>query len=75
MGLGGKAKAAREKADASIDPADHMLANALEGALAAEGRQLVADQTERDVEGIPTPQQSGYVGQINIEPPDTPSGR
>jgi hypothetical protein len=36
MGLSDAAHASREKADASIDPADHALANALEAALDAE---------------------------------------
>ena len=36
MSLEDRAREAREKADRSIDPCDHMVANALEGVIGAE---------------------------------------
>ena len=43
MSLADKAKAARAVADASLDPADHALAAALEGALDAEAREQLRE--------------------------------
>jgi hypothetical protein len=43
MSLSDKAREARAKADASTDPSDHALANALEAALDAEAREQLRE--------------------------------
>jgi hypothetical protein len=51
-GLDDAARAARKKADTSLDRGVHAVANALEGALAAERRE---PEPEIDLTGIPEP--------------------
>jgi hypothetical protein len=69
MSLSDKARAARERADASIEPADHAVAHALESALDAEAREQLAElQPEPpDPESFPTPAEAGFVSEVWIE--------
>jgi hypothetical protein len=55
MSLEDAAKSAREKADTSIDPFDHIVANALEGAVAAERQaaKFALNPPAGDTSGIP----------------------
>jgi hypothetical protein len=68
-GLFDAAKRAREKADASTDPADHALAAALEAALDAEARELLRP-APASTDGIESPGDAGYPGKLHIEKPD-----
>jgi hypothetical protein len=62
-GLADAAGNARAQADVSINPADHALANALEGALAAERAK---GHEPADTTGIPSAVESGYVANIPV---------
>jgi hypothetical protein len=62
-GLEDAARDARARADVSIDPADHAVANALEGAVAA-GR--MKGHEPASTEGIPSPREAGYPNEIHI---------
>ena len=66
-GLTDAAKAAREHADGCINPACHGAANALEDAVAAEAREQLSELApDHGTEGIPTPQEAGYVTEVRI---------
>jgi hypothetical protein len=66
------AKKARERADRSLDPADHSVAAALEGWLDAEARQQLAElkPPPPDPASFPTPEELGYVSEVRIERPE-----
>ena len=54
VSLADKARAAREVADASIDPGDHAVAAALEAALDAEAREQLSElREEPDPDSFP----------------------
>jgi hypothetical protein len=55
MNLDEAARAARERADTSTDPAVHALANALESALAAEAQALIRRQFPMEPMDPPPP--------------------
>jgi hypothetical protein len=68
-GLNDAAKEAREHTDTCTDPSCHALANALETAETAEAQEQLSEfQPEHDVEGIPSPAESGFVSEIHIPP-------
>ena len=55
-GLSEAAADARARADVSLDPGHHAVANALEGALDAAAREQLAEMAPQpDTEGIPDP--------------------
>ena len=67
--LADRARDAREVADATGNPADIALADALEAALAAECRELLSDVgTDRSTDGIPTAGEAGFVTEVKIPP-------
>jgi hypothetical protein len=65
------AKKARERADRSLDPADHSVAAPLEGWLDAEARAQLQEMEPEpaDPASFPTPAESGFVSEVRIEKP------
>ena len=72
MSLSDKARAAREHADVCLDRGCHAVALAMEGALAAEAREQLAElREEPDLSTFPTPAEAGYVSEVVIQRPET----
>jgi hypothetical protein len=67
MNLSDRARRAREIADRSLDRGDHMHANAMEAALAAEARALVGS-TESDLSGLPPWSEASKPGEASYGP-------
>ena len=73
MSLSDKARQARLKAGASLDPADWVVAHALAAAQRAESDELLARAQapgapgEVDTSGIPSAEQAGFVSEVWIE--------
>jgi len=70
-GLEEAAKAARAKAEVSVDPSDHQVALALEGALAAA--RLAGHEPADPGPAPPSPEESGYPASLRIPPGETGS--
>jgi hypothetical protein len=71
MNLSDAAKLARANADASLDPADHAVAAALESWLDCEARDQLRELEPEppDPSTFPTAEQSGFVSVVRIEKP------
>jgi hypothetical protein len=69
MSLTQRAQAARARADATGDPTDTAVANAMAAAVDAAARELLTALTpEPDATGLPSPASAGYLSVVKIPP-------